>query len=118
MNIGIKRVYDPASPDDGYRILVDRLWPRGIRKADLVMDEWAKDVTPSTALRKAWHTGDIDDDTFYANYAQELDGSQALKDLANRIQHSSSPTVTLLVATKNVETSHAHVLVNALSELI
>lgn len=48
MNIQCKRVYDPAEQSDGYRILVDRLWPRGIKKTDLALDEWDKEITPST----------------------------------------------------------------------
>ena len=51
MNIQCKRVYDPAEQSDGYRILVDRLWPRGIKKTDLALDEWDKEITPSTELR-------------------------------------------------------------------
>ena len=53
MNIQCKRVYDPAEQSDGYRVLVDRLWPRGIKKTDLALDEWDKEITPSTELRKA-----------------------------------------------------------------
>ncbi|BCL03258.1 hypothetical protein RVB1_19100 [Escherichia coli] len=52
MNIQCKRVYDPAEQSDGYRILVDRLWPRGIKKTDLALDEWDKEITPSTELAK------------------------------------------------------------------
>ena len=48
MNIQCKRVYDPAEQSDGYRVLVDRLWPRGIKKTDLALDEWDKEITPST----------------------------------------------------------------------
>ena len=55
MNIQCKRVYDPAEQSDGYRVLVDRLWPRGIKKTDLALDEWDKEITPSTELRKAFH---------------------------------------------------------------
>jgi uncharacterized protein YeaO (DUF488 family) len=52
--IKIKRVYDEASEDDGYRILIDRLWPRGISKERIKIDKWAKEITPSTALRKTF----------------------------------------------------------------
>ena len=51
-NIRLKRAYDSAGSDDGTRILIDRLWPRGVRKADAAIDLWAKDIAPSTALRK------------------------------------------------------------------
>jgi uncharacterized protein YeaO (DUF488 family) len=51
-NINLKRAYEPPAADDGTRILVDRLWPRGLRKADAAIDQWMKDIAPSTALRK------------------------------------------------------------------
>jgi len=55
MNIQCKRVYDPAEKSDGYRVLVDRLWPRGVKKSDLIFNEWNKALTPSSDLRKAFH---------------------------------------------------------------
>jgi uncharacterized protein YeaO (DUF488 family) len=55
--VKIKRVYDKVSPDDGKRILVDRLWPRGIMKGDAAIDEWLKNIAPSTELRK-WYSHD------------------------------------------------------------
>jgi uncharacterized protein YeaO (DUF488 family) len=58
--IQCKRVYEQASPDDGYRVLVDRLWPRGVKKTDLAYDEWCKTLTPSNELRKAFHSETID----------------------------------------------------------
>lgn len=66
MLIQCKRVYFPAEKDDGYRVLVDRLWPRGIKKAALVYDEWNKAITPSTELRKAFHSEVIDFNHFGA----------------------------------------------------
>jgi uncharacterized protein YeaO (DUF488 family) len=53
-HVKLKRAYEPASADDGTRILIDRLWPRGIRKADAAIDQWVKDIAPSTALRKSF----------------------------------------------------------------
>jgi uncharacterized protein YeaO (DUF488 family) len=71
-NIKLKRAYDPAGSDDGARILVDRLWPRGVRKADAAIDLWAKDIAPSTALRRwfghdpaRWHE-------FRRRYSEEI----------------------------------------------
>ena len=55
----IKGVRDEPSPDDGRRVLADRLWPRGVSKERAALDEWAKDATPSTALRRAFHSGDL-----------------------------------------------------------
>lgn len=69
----IKRVYEPAADDDGQRLLVERLWPRGIKKTDLKMDEWLKDVAPSTELRK-WFSHDPEKWTeFKRKYFKELD---------------------------------------------
>ena len=72
MNIQCKRVYDPAEQSDGYRVLVDRLWPRGIKKTDLALDEWNKEITPSTELRKAFHGEVVDFATFREQYLAEL----------------------------------------------
>lgn len=71
MNIQCKRVYDPAEQSDGYRVLVDRLWPRGIKKTDLALDEWDKEITPSTELRKAFHGEVVDFATFREQYLAE-----------------------------------------------
>lgn len=70
--IQCKRVYEQASPDDGYRILVDRLWPRGLKKTDLAYDEWCKALAPSTELRKAFHSDTIDFTAFSQAYREEL----------------------------------------------
>lgn len=55
MEFALKRIYEPASPEDGYRVLVDRLWPRGVKKADADISCWAKEITPSPDLRKWFH---------------------------------------------------------------
>ena len=71
--IGLKRAYEPASRTDGVRLLVERLWPRGIAKSGLALDEWLKDVGPTTALRK-WFGHDPDKwDEFRRRYFRELD---------------------------------------------
>ncbi|MFT3944675.1 MAG: DUF488 family protein [Ancrocorticia sp.] len=111
MTIRIKRVYEAATPEDGYRVLVDRLWPRGVAKSDLVMDEWGKDASPSAELRKAWHHGDIDDAEFRSRYAAELEGNPAVVALAEKARKG---TVTLLIAAKDVGRSHAHLLAQAI----
>jgi uncharacterized protein YeaO (DUF488 family) len=68
----IKRIYDPPSRTDGKRILVDRLWPRGIKKDEAVIDEWFKDIAPSTALRKSFGHDPDKWTLFKACYKQEL----------------------------------------------
>lgn len=113
--IQCKRVYEQAGSDDGYRILVDRLWPRGVKKTDLVYDEWCKALAPSTELRKAFHSETIDFTAFSQAYREELaqqaDESARLATLARR------QTVTLLFAAKNTEQNHALVLADWLRHL-
>lgn len=75
MEIRLKRVYEPPADADGFRVLVDRLWPRGISKERAKVDLWAKEVAPSPELRKAWHSAPIDDWRDYLpRYLAELDG--------------------------------------------
>ncbi|HBT6189510.1 TPA: DUF488 domain-containing protein, partial [Klebsiella pneumoniae] len=66
-------MYDPQESSDGYRVLVDRLWPRGIKKEALACDEWCKELTPSAELRKDFHGEAIDFAHFSQRYRQELD---------------------------------------------
>lgn len=105
----LKRVYEPAAPGDGYRILVDRLWPRGMRKEALAFDLWPKDAAPSNALRQ-WYHADPEGrwPEFRKKYAGELLNSPAFRDLFLRI--ADLPTVTLLYGAKNTAENHAMVL--------
>lgn len=115
MNIQCKRVYDPAESSDGYRVLVDRLWPRGIKKTDLALDEWVKDLTPSTELRKAFHAETIDFHHFTELYRAEL---ATQKQEGERLaQIARQQTLTMLYAAKNSEQNHALVLADWLREL-
>lgn len=113
MQLGVKRIYDDASPDDGYRVLVDRLWPRGVSKERAALDVWAKDAAPSAELRKAWHSApDEAWEAFADDYRAELVGSAAVDSLRAEVQQH--PIVTLLTATQNLERTHALVLREAL----
>lgn len=113
--IQCKRVYDAASENDGYRILVDRLWPRGVKKEDLAFDEWCKALTPSSELRKAFHGEVIDFSAFREAYQQEL--AQQM-DEGNRIATlAKNQTVTLLYGAKNTQQNHALVLADWLRQL-
>lgn len=110
-----KRVYDPASDQDGYRVLVDRLWPRGIKKTDLACEEWCQKLAPSTTLRKAFHAETIDFPAFKDAYLAELD---AQKEEGLRLSAlSKHQTVTLLFAARNSQQNHAQVLAEWLSLL-
>lgn len=109
-----KRVYETARLEDGYRVLVDRLWPRGIKKSELAIDEWNKTLSPSTALRKAFHGEAIDFTEFTRQYRNELNvASDEIKKLVDIAQ---SQTVTLLYSAKNTEQNHAQVLAQVLRE--
>ena len=105
----LKRVYEPAAPGDGFRILVDRLWPRGMRKEALALDLWAKDAAPSTALRQ-WYHADPGErwPEFRKKYAGELLHSPAFSSFVLRIAHE--PVVTLLYGAKDPDRNHAVVL--------
>jgi uncharacterized protein YeaO (DUF488 family) len=70
----VKRIYEPPDPSDGFRILVDRLWPRGMSKESARLDEWMKEVAPSTELRKWFHRGPSDWDEFKRRYVERLLG--------------------------------------------
>lgn len=113
MRIEIKRAYDKASKDDGYRVLVDRLWPRGISKTAAKIDLWAKEPAPSAQLR-TWFHADPDKrfKEFSKKYAAELKGSAALKDLRKELKGRAH--VTLVTAVKDVGHSHVPTLVRFL----
>jgi uncharacterized protein YeaO (DUF488 family) len=101
----IKRVYDPASADDGKRVLVDRLWPRGIKKEKAQIDEWLKEISPSNELRK-WYSHDPSKWTeFKERYQKELaEKSELLKKIK---AEAKKQTVTLLFSTKELELNNA-----------
>ena len=112
MSISIKRVYDLPSPTDGYRVLVDRLWPRGLSKASLQLDEWLKDVAPSNELRREFHHDESRWEEFQKQYFKELDNHLDL--IERLIQWSRAGKVTLLYAAKNEIHNNAVALKNYL----
>ena len=106
--ITVKRIYDDASEDDGFRVLVDRLWPRGISKERAALDLWLKDVAPSTELRQWFHHEKPPFAEFARQYDAELDSNAAVGEL--RAIVAAHPVVTLLVAVKDANENHATVL--------
>jgi uncharacterized protein YeaO (DUF488 family) len=106
------RIYEDVSPDDGQRVLVDRIWPRGIRKDDPRVGVWLKDVAPSKELREWYHHQPERFDEFATRYEAELDANPALQTLRELTTHG---TVTLVTATREIELSDAAVLANVLS---
>lgn len=112
----VRRVYEAPEPADGARVLVDRLWPRGLSKEEARLTEWCKDVAPSTELRRWYGHQEERFDRFAERYRAELaqeDAQQALERL--RALADAGP-LTLLTATKDVPSSHAAVLAEVLQE--
>ncbi len=105
------RVYDDVSPDDGQRVLVDRIWPRGVRKDDPRVGTWCKDVAPSKELREWYHHQPELFDEFASRYEVELRDSPALDELRKLTKRS---VVTLVTATRDLDISQAAVLANLL----
>jgi uncharacterized protein YeaO (DUF488 family) len=106
-NLAIKRVYEPRAADDGMRILVDRLWPRGIAKDKAAIDLWLKDIAPSDALRKRFHGKEEDWEEFRKAYAQELKGATAQAAAKILLNHLCSGPVTLLYAARDERHNNA-----------
>jgi len=107
--IKIKRVYEPEEKSDGYRVLVDKLWPRGIRRENLHYDLWAKDIAPSTPLRQWYHQNEgALWNEFRMKYIKELENSPAVTDFIDKVKDQK--VITLLYASKNAAENHALVL--------
>jgi len=113
-DIRIRRVYDTPSPDDGVRVLVDRVWPRGVKKADAKLDDWAKDLAPSTGLREWYGHDPAKFSEFRRRYITELDAPEPTKKLGEVEALAARRPVTLLTATRDVEISQAAVLAELL----
>ncbi len=111
MSISLKRVYEPSAKTDGVRVLVDRLWPRGVTKSKANIDLWVKDLAPSTELRK-WFGHDPEKwSEFQKKYRAELKGNLALSEIRTL---SRQGNVTLIYAAKDELHNHALILKQAL----
>lgn len=106
--VKIKRIYDPPSPDDGRRVLIDRLWPRGIKKEEAKIDEWLRDIAPSTELRKWFSHDPAKWQEFKNRYKRELkDKPELVRALQEKAEKGP---VTLLFASKDTVHVNAEVL--------
>ena len=115
MKIRFKRAYDIPSDDDGYRILVDRLWPRGISKEKAKIDFWPKDLSPSTELRR-WYGHDPEKwNEFKSRYFAELDGNIELLD--ELLEYINKRTVTFIYSSKEQQLNNAVALKEYLASL-
>ena len=107
MKVYLKRVYEERSHEDGFRVLADRLWPRGIKKENLGLDLWAKEIAPSTELRKRYHQdGNFED--FSKDYIEELNHNSSFTDFCEMLKDHK--VITLLTASKNIEKSALPIL--------
>ena len=104
-DVQLKRAYEPAEPADGYRVLVDRLWPRGVSKEEAQLDEWARELAPSTELRRWFSHDPARFDEFGRRYRDEL-AAQATK--LNELRgRATGGTVTLVYAARDTEHNEA-----------
>jgi uncharacterized protein YeaO (DUF488 family) len=108
--ITLKRIYDPPSPKDGARVLVDRLWPRGISKPTARLDAWLKQIAPSDELRRWYHAHPERWTEFRARYLEELTSAEAQPALEQLHEFERRGDLTLLFASKNTERNNATVL--------
>jgi len=114
MTVRIKRIYEPADPGDGYRVLIDRLWPRGVAKDQAHVDEWARDLAPSGELRRWFGHDPSRFEQFARRYRAELAAQpDALDALRARARHQ---TVTIVFAARDEAHSNAAVLAALLGE--
>ncbi len=112
MDIRLKRAYDPADPSDGYRVLIDRLWPRGLSRKRAKLDEWDRELAPSTKLRQWFGHEPSRFEEFRRRYVDELQGHRpALAGLRRRAREGA---LTLVYAAKDTEHNDAVVLVEVL----
>ena len=114
-NLALKRIYDPAAPGDGMRILVDRLWPRGVAKEKAKIDLWLKAIAPSDALRKRFHGKPEDWAAFVAAYAKELESEAAQVAAKELRQYARKGRVTLLYAARDEQHNNAVALKSLLT---
>lgn len=107
--IQLKRIYDSPNETDGYRVLVDRLWPRGVKKDVAAIDCWAKELAPSNDLRKKYHR-DRDFDRFRKAYLHELNTPKTVEIWRCILDNAAGRTITFLYASKDKERNNAVVL--------
>ena len=103
--IKTKRVYDKQEKDDGFRILVDRIWPRGLKKNDIKIDLWQKDIAPSTSLRKWFNHDQRKWNEFKSRYYEELNDKQEIVKLL--LEKAEQETLTLLYSSKEEKYNNA-----------
>jgi len=115
--VRVRRIYDEPGPDDGVRVLVDRLWPRGITREEARLDRWAKELAPSTELRRWYGHRPERFEAFAHRYREELARPEVQASLEELRRLATQGPLTVLTATRDVERSGARVLADVLLEL-
>ena len=117
--IKIKRIYEPKDENDGYRVLIDRLWPRGISKEKVDIDQWAKSIAPSTELRKEFHHDPTLMNKFKEKYINELNYNEFSDEFTDCIKEKLEyGNVTLIYAAKSQTSNNAVILKEWLKERV
>jgi uncharacterized protein YeaO (DUF488 family) len=116
--VRIRRAYEEASPSDGYRVLVDRLWPRGVKKESLRLDLWAKDLAPSPALRQWFGHDPARFRDFARRYHAELRASPARELLADLTRRAAAGPVTLVYGARDEQHNGAVVLRDVIADAL
>jgi uncharacterized protein YeaO (DUF488 family) len=116
-DILIKRAYEAAARSDGYRVLVDRLWPRGLTKKALSLDEWAKELAPSTELRQWFHQDMTRWTDFQKRYRAELSSSEQKEGMRDLLKRAGPGHLTLVYGARDPERNHALVLRGMLKKM-
>lgn len=114
--VQIKRAYEASAQSDGYRVLVDRLWPRGMSKQSLHHDQWCKELAPSTELRKWFDHKPERWEKFHTDYTAELHTEQALKQMDEILAAAKNGKITLLYSAKDTEHNQAVVLAEVMND--
>lgn len=110
-SLNLKRAYDDVSDTDGYRILVDRLWPRGVSKEQAAIDLWAKEITPTTGIREAFHHEPGTFPAFKKQYLSELETNPDIPDFIQTVsEHLKAGNVTFVYAAKDPVYNHVVIL--------
>jgi uncharacterized protein YeaO (DUF488 family) len=112
MDVRLKRAYEPATPADGYRVLIDRLWPRGVSRERAALDEWERDLAPSTELRHWFAHEPSRFEEFRRRYIEELRGQRPLLTRLRRLARDG--TLTLVYGARDAEHNDAVVLAEVL----
>lgn len=117
IKVDLRRAYETAGANEGYRVLVDRIWPRGVSKDELHYDAWCKDLAPSPELRK-WFAHKVENwDKFRKDYQTELHGKDQKERIRQLVEDAGKSHITLLYGARDTEHNHALILADEISRV-